>query len=308
MKLLPKLAFDRIIDFTSINDIENLKKGLEKSPYENFCKERLEQKNFQPFVCHLCLTDETLEKLRRLFVDVSNDHPDCWSLLVEQVGWNHNGIQLKTREIGSLADGIEVDEFASGFIRQGSRKFAKFMLDLKTNESERSSLKEKMKEILSTVQLFHGFDPLIKHMENEHRQKRSLLEVYNSINDQFRFNLASCNLRVNLNPNTFIGIHSLQTFLSIGNAYLINDTMEVPINRHMQFDATLIPLIAVRDLFTKTIEAYEQMVLFKPPYETNNHWQDEFYKERMRIKHFKKNISFLQNIKTILDLIVPFRF
>ena len=308
MKLFPKLVFDKIIDYSSMNDIGNIKKGLEKSPYEQLLTRRLERKNNHPFVCHLCFANEKWSKIKKLVMDPIFNQFECWSGLIEEEKWNENGVKLKTKSIDSLAvmDG-DMSEL-NGFQRRGKRKFMDFMFTLKNNPKKLVEQKALLQDVLRNIELFNGLDRLIEHIEKHHKHKKNLLDLYEAISDTYKFNLQSLDIRDHLNPNAFIGIHRIETFLSIGNAYVMNDTSAWPINRHMSLQTNDIILVAVRDLLEKTIEAYEQMVLFKPPYDAVNSFDDEYYRERIRIRHFKINLALIQNCKVILDLIIPYKY
>ena len=308
MKLFPKLVFDKIIDHTSLNDTDNLKKGLEKSPYEKLLTRRLERKNKHPFLCHLCFADEKWSKIRKLAIDPAFDLPECWSGLIEEEKWNENGVKLKTKSIDTLAVMDEDMSELNAFQRRGKRKFIDFMFGLQNDSKKLLEQKAVLQDVLRNIELFYGLDRLIEHIEKNHHHKKNLLDLYEAISDTYKFNLESLDIRDHLNPNAFIGIHRIETFLSIGNAYVMNDTSAWPINRHMSLDIGDIILVAVRDLLEKTIEAYQQMVLFKPPYDAVISFDDEYYRERIRIKHFKSNLACIQNCKVILDLIIPYKY
>ena len=308
MKIFPKLVFEKILDFSSLKDTENLKKAFEDSPYQELWNRRIKRKNAHPFLCHLCFANKEWSKIKTLFVDPAFDLPECWSGLVGEEEWNENGIKLKTKSIDTLTVTDEDLCTLNGFQRQGKRKFIDSMFGLQNNSKKLAEQKLVLQDILNDTEIFYGINQLIKHIEQRHKHKKNLLDLYEAIFDTHNFKLDSIDIRKSLNPNAFIGIHRYETFLSIGNAYVMDDTSLFPLNRHMSLKENEIALVALRDLLEKTIEAYEQMVLFKPPYEAGHPFHDEYYRERMRIKHFKFDLALIQNCKVILDLIIPYKF
>ena len=308
MKILPKLVFEKILDYSSLKDVENLKKGLENSQYQGLLNQRLERKNQQPFLCHLCFANQEWLKMKKLVIDPTFNQPECWTGLIKEEKWNENGIKLKTINLESLAMMDEDMTEMNGFQRRGKQKFMNFMFGLQNNQQKLSAHKAALQDILKNTELFYGLNALISHIEANHSNKKNLLDLYEAILDTHNFKLDCGDIRQNLDPNSFIGIHRYETFLSIGNAYVMDDTSLFPLNRHLSLKPTEIPLAALRDLLEKTIEGYEQMILFKPPYDAESSFNDEYFRERMRIKHFKFDLALIQNCKVLLDLIIPYQF
>ena len=300
---LPNLVFNKILDFVKTDDVANLRAGLKDTCYEEPLEQRLNAKNLQPFICHLCLPTDIMEKFAKLFIDPEFLHAECWTVLIEEIDWRHNGLQLQTKAVESLN---EMDPGTSNaFIRHGREKFHQKMSNLK---AELPKLKADIAAILKDIPILCGAKNFIAHIEKTHRHKKNLLDVYHAIEDEHNFHLDSTDVRVNLNPNTFIGIHHRNTFMSIGQAYLLNDTYAAPLNRHLSLSTDLLLFVSIRDLLEKTIEVYEELILFKPPYEISSQFEDEYYRERLRILHCKKNLAIFYNVKIILDMIIPYKF
>ena len=302
---LPSLVFFKILDFTGQDDIPNLKEGLKNTEYEDWLEERLNVEETHPFICHLCISDKMLMELKKLFTFPANSNPDYWNLLVDEEIWDHNSVKLRANELASLHNVHEKLVQMNGFHRHFARKFCRLMLGLESNKKQ---VKQSLLKILDDTELFHGAKSLIAHVEQEHRNKRDLLEVYNCILDQHNFNLNSIDIREQLNPNHFIGIKYRHTFMSIANAYLMEDMLRAPLNRHKNLPEKDLPLVALRDLFAKTIECYQKLILFKPPYESTNPFTDEYHRERIRICLFKTDLAFFHNCKIILDQLVLYKY
>ena len=302
---LPSLVFFKILDSTGQDDISNLREGLKNTEYAEWLEKRLDVEETHPFICHLCISDKTLLELKRLFTFPENSFFDYWNLLIDEERWDHNSVQLRANELSSLHNVDEKLIEMNGFHKSFARKFCRFMLGV---ESNKKPVKQSLLKILDNTRLFHGAKALIAHVEKEHKTRRNLLEVYNCILDQHNFKLNSIDIREQLDPNQIIGIKRRHTFMSIANAYLMNDMLMMPLNRHKNVQAKDLPLVALRDLFTKTIECYERLILFKPPYEATNQFTDEYQRERIRIAHFKTDLAFFHNCKIILDHFLPYKY
>ena len=305
---LNKLIFDRILDFTSQNDVDNLKEAVKNTDYERFLNQRIRSKDQHPYLCHLCITADHWQKIAAIFINSEFQNHECWTLLVQTKDWKNSGVQLETQDIDSLADMTERIKDLNGYDRYGAKQFGQYMMALKQDRAKRAEVQTKLHQILKNLTVFTGARELIEHFENAHSDKKSVIDVYNAILDQHGFDLTPVDVRESLNPNSFVAIHKRSTFLTIGSAYLMNDVLKAPLNKHRELKSDVIPLVALRDLLEKTEEAYKQLILFKPPYESSNSVTDEYYRERLRIKHCRIHLAILHNCSSFLNLIVPYRY